>query len=153
MNKTVTINLGGQIFYVEESVFNTLQTYLESLKRYFNNDPDGNEIISDIEYRLAELFIEGQQDRNTAISEEQVLAAISTMGTVSDFQEASESDEHSSLVPATQAHTSQESDINKKLLRDPDDRVLSGGQNIISATLLLSGYRTYTIPYSMDHYA
>lgn len=126
MNKTITINLGGQIFHVEESVYTTLLEYLDSLKNYFKSDPDGNEIISDIEYRLAELFIEEQEDRTSAVSKEQVEAAIRTMGTVSDFQDATESEEHTTLLPSTPITNESTSEANKKLLRDPDDRVLSG---------------------------
>jgi len=126
MNKTVTINLGGQIFYVEESVFDALQEYLDGLKSFFSTDPDGNEIIADIEYRLAELFIEGQTDRNSAISTAQVEEAIATMGTVSDFQEASESEEHSTLLPSAETSTSQNFTAEKRLMRDPEDRVFSG---------------------------
>lgn len=132
MNKTVSINLGGQIFYIDEDVFQILQNYLNSLKDLFKSDPDGTEILSDIEYRLAELFIEAQPDRNESINKETVESAIATMGTVEDFQTVDEGESVMAMVPvdsntgSSYGSQSNAGSVHKKLLRDPDDRVLSG---------------------------
>ncbi|MGE0567495.1 MAG: hypothetical protein AB7O73_06060 [Bacteroidia bacterium] len=56
MNKTVTINISGIIFHIEEDAYEKLSHYLAKIKGYFSTDESGNEIISDIEARIAELL-------------------------------------------------------------------------------------------------
>ena len=58
MNKTININLGGAFFHINESVYNLLQQYLEKLKITFSNTQGKEEIIEDIESRIAELLRE-----------------------------------------------------------------------------------------------
>ena len=58
MNKTININLGGTFFHINESVYNLLQQYLEKLKITFSNTQGKEEIIKDIESRIAELLRE-----------------------------------------------------------------------------------------------
>ena len=56
MNKTVSINLSGQVFQVDEQAYDKLRNYLESIRRHFSVSDGGQEIISDIEARIAEVF-------------------------------------------------------------------------------------------------
>ena len=56
MNKTVTINLAGLLFHIDEDAFKKLQEYLTILKSAYANEQGSDEIISDIEARIAELF-------------------------------------------------------------------------------------------------
>ncbi|MGE0089042.1 MAG: PspC family transcriptional regulator, partial [Bacteroidales bacterium] len=58
MKTTVTINLGGFIFHIDDDAYQILHSYLIAIERQFANETDSNEIISDIESRLAELFTE-----------------------------------------------------------------------------------------------
>ena len=58
MNKTININLGGTFFHIDESAYNLLQQYLEKLKITFSNTQGKEEIIEDIESRIAELLRE-----------------------------------------------------------------------------------------------
>jgi hypothetical protein len=54
MNKTVTINISGIIFHIEEDAYESLSKYLITIKGYFSKTDGGNEIMSDIESRIAE---------------------------------------------------------------------------------------------------
>ena len=58
MNKTVNINLAGIVFHIDENAFETLNNYLNALKNHFKNEEGADEILKDIEGRIAELFTE-----------------------------------------------------------------------------------------------
>ena len=58
MNKTVNINLAGIVFHIDENAFETLNNYLNALKNHFKNEEGRDEILKDIEGRIAELFTE-----------------------------------------------------------------------------------------------
>ena len=58
MKKTYTINLSGKIFHIDEDALEKLQEYINTLKTYYTQEEDGNEIMDDIENRIGELFTE-----------------------------------------------------------------------------------------------
>ena len=93
MKKTLSINIAGIIFHIEEDAFATLDAYIKSIHAYFESFEGSKEIIADIEARIAEKFWGIREDEKTeAISLEQVNALIASLGTVADFQ-ALESEE------------------------------------------------------------
>ncbi|MEQ9306435.1 MAG: hypothetical protein RJQ14_21160, partial [Marinoscillum sp.] len=57
MKKTVSINIGGIIFHIEEDGYDKLKIYLDSVNKYFSTFEDSAEIIADIESRIAEIFL------------------------------------------------------------------------------------------------
>jgi phage shock protein PspC (stress-responsive transcriptional regulator) len=90
MKKTISINISGLIFYIEEEGYDKLHIYLETIKRYFASYADSAEIVADIENRIAEKFTSKQNHGKQVITEEDVDAVIATMGSISDFQEIEE---------------------------------------------------------------
>jgi len=93
MKKTISINIAGLVFHIEEDGFDKLRTYLNAVQRYFASYEDSKEIISDIESRVAERFLNKQKaDDKQAISLYDVDELIKAMGSVTDF-EAVEEDE------------------------------------------------------------
>ena len=56
MNKTVNINLGGVVFHIDEEAYLKLSNYLDAIKRSLANTTGQDEIIKDIELRIAELI-------------------------------------------------------------------------------------------------
>ena len=56
MKKTIKINISGLVFNIDEDAFEKLENYLDRLKSRFRNTPGENEIIADIESRIAEIF-------------------------------------------------------------------------------------------------
>ena len=58
MKKVININFQGRVIPIEETAFETLKQYIESLRRYFANEEGKDEIINDIENRIAEFFTE-----------------------------------------------------------------------------------------------
>ena len=57
MIKTFNINLAGQIFNINEDAYEHLSGYFNSLRTFYANEDDKDEIIRDIEARFAELFL------------------------------------------------------------------------------------------------
>lgn len=58
MKTTENISLGGYAFTIETDAYNELCTYINEISRSFSADPSAEEIIADIEERIAELLKE-----------------------------------------------------------------------------------------------
>ena len=56
MKKVININFQGQVIAIEETAYETLKQYIESLTHFFAREEGGDEIVNDIECRIAELF-------------------------------------------------------------------------------------------------
>ena len=56
MKKTISINISGILFHIEEDGYDTLRKYLDAINKHFSSYKDNQEIISDIENRIAEIF-------------------------------------------------------------------------------------------------
>src|ERR1017187_1971584 len=95
MNKTVTVNLGGIVFHIDEDAYEVLHQYLESIKSHFHTSEGKDEITSDIEARIAELFTEKLKSGRQVIVLADVTEAISIMGKPEDFSgEEKSNDNH-----------------------------------------------------------
>ena len=85
MKKTFTINLGGKVLNIDDDALESLQQYINALKAHYSKGEDGEEIMYDIESRLAELFIENlKQENRESVSIPDVEQAISIMGKPED---------------------------------------------------------------------
>ena len=115
MKKTFTINISGTVFYIEEDAYEKLQNYLLKLKQYFGTGEEGNEIISDIESRIAELFGERMADRNSVVTLQFVEEVIEVVGSPEDIIDAGIEEQE----PAPGKRK-------RRLYRDPDNRVIGG---------------------------
>ena len=85
MNKTVNINLAGTFFHIDEDAYARLQRYLEAIRHSFSNTQGRDEIISDIEARIAELFNEKVKNDRQVISIKEVEEVITIMGQPEDY--------------------------------------------------------------------
>ena len=130
MNKTVTINLGGIVFHIEEQAYDKLGKYLNTIKGYFNDSDGRDEIIADIESRIAEIFQGNVTEFRQVIVLKNVDDAIDIMGKPEDFanSEKSESDEQQNKKSENKnrEENTQDSSKRKRVFRDPDERVLGG---------------------------
>ena len=121
MNKTININLGGFFFHIDETAYQKLKRYLESISRSLSDDPQGkNEIIADIEARISELLSEKITDARQVVNEGDIEDIIRIMGQPEDYAEAEESYDQSSYS------YQRNSSSGKKLFRDGDDKFLGG---------------------------
>ncbi|NRB51986.1 MAG: PspC domain-containing protein [Saprospiraceae bacterium] len=122
MNKIVTINLGGYPFTIDEDAYAHLQGYLEAIRKHFSQVSGFEEITSDIESRLAEIFQEKLGDR-PIVTLKDVEGAIAVMGRPEDFDADAEMEEEESSK-ATNSKSKYKT--GKRLFRHPDDQVVSG---------------------------
>lgn len=118
MKKTFTINISGTVFHIEEDAYGILQKYLINLKNHFGLSEEGQEIIIDIEARIAEIFTSKSTNEEKVITVAWVNEVIVIMGTPEDFAEEEGSDLDDSIAS--------EAKRKRRLYRDPDHRVLGG---------------------------
>ena len=124
MNKTVSINIGGQFFHIDEDAFNQLDTYINAIKQSINTEGK-EEIIADIESRIAELFYERIQQPNGVIRKENVEEIISIMGQPEDYIIEDEP-RFSQTNAYNDEYTTSDSKTTRKLYRNPDQKVIAG---------------------------
>lgn len=85
MKKTVKINLSGIVFHLDEDAFYTLENYLNTIKRHFGTNPEGSEIITDIEHRVAELLQLKLNEQKQVITENDIQEIMNIMGKPEDI--------------------------------------------------------------------
>lgn len=91
MKKTISINISGVIFHIEEDGYEKLRSYLTSVQQYFSTYEDSQEIVTDIENRIAEkLLAKLKIADKQAVSLDDVNELIAAMGTVADFEAVEE---------------------------------------------------------------
>jgi phage shock protein PspC (stress-responsive transcriptional regulator) len=121
MNKTVNINLANTLFHIDDDAYNKLRRYLESIKRSFSGTKGSDEIIADIEARIAELFLEKMENERQVITNKEVDQVIDVMGQPEDYmvdEDIFEDEPKKSYAqPVTRA---------KKLYRDIDHKYIGG---------------------------
>ncbi|TAE69191.1 MAG: PspC domain-containing protein [Bacteroidetes bacterium] len=84
-----SINLVGIVFFVEADGYIALKAYLQSLYQYFERIEDGQEILVDLQTRMAEILLEyNQKQQKTHIFFDDIALLIQTIGKVEDFEEA-----------------------------------------------------------------
>jgi phage shock protein PspC (stress-responsive transcriptional regulator) len=121
MNKTISINLGGSVFNIEEDAYALLKGYLDNIKSLFAGDPAGPEIMSDIEARIAELFHERNNARKNVVVSADVEEVMTIMGRPQDYRLDEEAaPPQPEVAPTGMYHNS------RKLYRDMDGALLSG---------------------------
>jgi phage shock protein PspC (stress-responsive transcriptional regulator) len=87
MKKIININFHGRVVPIEETAYEILQQYIESLRKYFANEEGRDEIVNDIENRFAELFSECLKKGGTCIADADVNTIIASMGRPEDFEQ------------------------------------------------------------------
>ncbi|PSL49278.1 phage shock protein C (PspC) family protein [Chitinophaga niastensis] len=124
MKKIININLSSRLIPIEDSAYEILRQYLDSLKKYFSKEDGGDEIVSDIESRIAEVFQDKLKKGAHCITDDDVVALKASMGTPEQFDDApKESTEQQQKEAADAADMPRP---RKRLYRDPENKVLSG---------------------------
>lgn len=124
MKTTITINLGGIVFHIDDDAYEMLHTYLLAIEKQFVNDDERREVMSDIEARLSELFSETLAQKRDVIMKDDVSKVVKIMGEPGDFIEDSQNEASFSQNNSQRKRNSQKT--LKRLYRDPDNRFLGG---------------------------
>jgi phage shock protein PspC (stress-responsive transcriptional regulator) len=142
MKKNITINLCGQLFSIDEDAYEMLSTYEQSLQNYFRSRDGGEEIVEDIEARIAELLYELKEQGSEAVTIENITEIIQRIGKPEEMDGADSLSPDPSPVGEGK-HNGNENPAasplmngrgTKRLYRDPYDKKLSG---------VLSGFAAY----------
>ncbi len=123
MKKVININFQGRVIPIEEPAYESLKKYVDSLRKYFSNEEGKEEIVNDIENRIAELFNEKMKAGASFITEEHVEAIISSMGRPEQFDELSMNDESSSSHNNQYQHAEHP---RGNLFRNANDKLIGG---------------------------
>lgn len=130
MKKIISINLSGRVIPIEDSAYENLQRYIESLRRYFANEDGRDEIINDIESRIAELMNDKVKKGAAAVTEANIEEIISSMGRIEDFEQADTSDAASGVGNTSSNQSAylqtEQKRIRGRLYRDTLDKMLGG---------------------------
>ncbi len=125
MKKTISINLGGRVFQIDEDAYEVLKNYLNNLEIHFSNNEEKQEIISDIESRIAEDF--SNQKFGELVNESMVTNIIERIGSVEDI--AGTETKNSS----THFTSSNTTELPRRFFRNTDDAILGGVASGIAA--------------------
>jgi phage shock protein PspC (stress-responsive transcriptional regulator) len=131
MKKIININLSGRVIPIEDSAYEKLQAYIESLRRFFANEESRDEIINDIESRIAELLYEKVRKGAENITDADIDDVISSMGRPEDLEAEEAAQATAAAQPGQQQQEQQYSFTAEKksrgrLYRDSSDKFIGG---------------------------
>jgi phage shock protein PspC (stress-responsive transcriptional regulator) len=131
MKKVININFQGRILPIEEIAYEDLKQYIESLRTYFEQEEGKDEIINDIECRVAELCEDRLKKGAVCITEQDIDLIITSIGRPADFEaqdgfEANASANAGSSQTNSNAQTAGDPTYQKRLYRDEQNKVLGG---------------------------
>ena len=116
MNKTININLAGSFFHVDENAYAHLQKYLDAVRATLSPEDSIEEIMNDIEARIAELFSESITSNDQVITLSRVKEIIDIMGQPQDFDPEG----------AAEPNAAEQYKSIKQLFRDEENKYLGG---------------------------
>jgi phage shock protein PspC (stress-responsive transcriptional regulator) len=124
MKKTVTANISGIIFHIDEDAFVKLNNYLDSLHKHFASEVGSDEILSDIESRIAEMLQERTSSRKEVVTLSDVIEVTAQLGQPEQIDGESEKEEDE---PAKEKeHQKYDRREERRLFRDPDNKLIAG---------------------------
>lgn len=127
MNKTLTINISGIVFNIEEDAYEALKSYLGKIKRHFSSEEGCEEIVADIESRLAEILKAKIHAGKQVLVMADINEAIAVMGQPEDFADSNTHEENKKQE--THGHATAQGyygNKRRRVFRDPDSKILGG---------------------------
>jgi len=128
MNEILNVNLGGYPFTIDNDAYHHINKYLSAIQRHFADSDGCDEILDDIEARMAELFTEYLQGK-AIITMKELDAVIKVMGRPEDFgAESYEEDYEENFTESQKSYKRRYSHIKtgKRFFRDPEEKVIGG---------------------------
>jgi len=131
MKKVININFQGRILPIEEMAYEDLKQYIESLRTYFEQEEGKDEIINDIECRVAELCEDRLKKGAVCITEQDIDLIITSIGRPADFeaQDGFEANTTANTGTNQAQSNTQNADgptYQKRLYRDEQNKALGG---------------------------
>ena len=128
MNKTIPIRIGGRLMHADEDAYLALQRYLDSLSRQLGQTEGREEIMADIESRMAEIWQESWGGTTRVLSLQDANRAMEILGKPEDM---------AGTEATNQSGSHPQSKRLKRLFRDGENRVIGGVCSGLSAYLVL----------------
>lgn len=119
MNTTHKVSIGGMAFVVDNSAYEELKSYTDKLHRQFSHRSDGDEIVGDIESRIAELL------NSKLLTSDQVVTLADVRDVISRIGDPSELDEGAEKAGGDQPSAAP-TNRSRRLYRSQDNKVIGG---------------------------
>lgn len=127
MNKTLSINISGIVFNIEEDAYETLKSYIGKIKSHFRNEEGCDEIVADIEARMAEILKARINPGKQVLVMADISEAIGIMGQPEDFSGESAAGEEKQQESQQQSQQqTYYGSKRRRVFRDPDNKLLGG---------------------------
>jgi phage shock protein PspC (stress-responsive transcriptional regulator) len=124
MERIININLQGRVIPIGETAYNNLKQYIDSLRKHFANEEGSDEIINDIEYRIAELLSQSLKQGAGSINSNDLDAVINSIGRVDEI-EAAEGEETTG-AKSNPAMPENDPLVKGHFFRNIDDKIIAG---------------------------
>jgi phage shock protein PspC (stress-responsive transcriptional regulator) len=116
MKKTLTINLAGMVYNIDDDAYSKLKIYLEKIEGHFINEEDGKDILHDIEARIAEILNEKISNSRQVVTIDDINEIIKIMGEPNDFAGGEDQQQNDKSNKRNY----------RRMYRDPDARIIGG---------------------------
>ncbi|XOV67400.1 MAG: PspC domain-containing protein [Fluviicola sp.] len=126
MKKTISVNIKGTNFLVEEDAYEMLQDYIDRLTAALGNEEGSQEIIEDIELRIAEICTSKLNDSKTVVELADIEEILKTLGDPSDYVEHDASESGQSESYTSNSTNASNGRGERRLFRDPESAMLGG---------------------------
>jgi phage shock protein C len=127
MQRIIQINIVGRVIPIEEDAYQILKNYIASIERQFMREVGKDEIIQDIETRIAELFFIRLNAGAPAIDKADVNKVIDTLGAANEINDnASSNNTRSQFNTASMNNQQYQYESARRLYRNPNDKVIGG---------------------------
>lgn len=119
MNHTINVSIAGVAFVLDSEGYELLKDYLVRIEVAYKDDPDGAEILSDIEARVSELIL-NRQSSDMIVSPELIREIIGQLGWPDGV--TAQGPAGGAEIPENGADNA----ISRRLYRNPDGAKLGG---------------------------
>ncbi len=137
MKKTFNINVAGFPFIIDDDAYALLNDYLNTIEHAFARLEDGNEVVSDLESRIAELLMEYTSSGSPIVTLANVEEVISRVGKPEEMidEEIDISVNHNGEATISATESERQTPppyipplppLKRKLYRDPQNAMLGG---------------------------
>lgn len=109
MKEVVKVSISGIAFSFAPDAYEVMKSYLDRLEAGYAKQPDGREIVADIEARIAELIL-NEQESDSVVSRQLAESVVAQLGFPDELEEHADSAEK----------------LPKRLYRNPEGAVLGG---------------------------
>lgn len=133
MKKTLTANISGTVFHIEEDAYEALNRYLGNIRSRFAGTAGREDIMADIEARIAELFGERLDGRRQVVNIGDVEHVIGVMGQPEDYTGDDGTEDTGASASGPWSGGPRTERRRRRLMRDTEDRWVGGVLSGIAA--------------------